>query len=327
MSVGASSSVLEAVDVAQRREHERTTRRRRRASARRRATTAGPTPISAPATPDSNAPSSLEAPMKTFSTAITRPRMSVGRGQRDDRRPDEHADRVGAGQHDAGRRTPRRSCWVTPSTIVATPNTATATNSVRPTCRRTGRTASSAVTITAPMPGRRPQPAVADAADAEAVLGDRRQQGDGAAEQHGEHVEGDGAEQDRSAADEAQALHARGAASAARSTGVRSWRWRSRQRRGDRRAAVPKHTAATMYGHGRVDGVEEPARRPARRSARTARCPSTAPSAGAARRSGAISGGRERNDGAAKARAVPNSSGDAEDRERRRRVASRRSRQ
>ena len=40
-----------------------------------------------------------------------------------------------------------------PSTTVATPNTATATNSVRPTWRRTGRTASSAVTITAPIPG------------------------------------------------------------------------------------------------------------------------------------------------------------------------------
>jgi hypothetical protein len=41
-------------------------------------TTAGAVPRSCPATPDSKAPSSLEAPMKTFSTASTRPRMSGG---------------------------------------------------------------------------------------------------------------------------------------------------------------------------------------------------------------------------------------------------------
>ena len=40
--------------------------------------TAGPTPSSDAATPDSNAPSSLDAPMNTFSTAITRPRMWSG---------------------------------------------------------------------------------------------------------------------------------------------------------------------------------------------------------------------------------------------------------
>ena len=41
-------------------------------------TTAGPTPSNVLATPDSNAPSSLEAPMNTFSTAMTRPRMWSG---------------------------------------------------------------------------------------------------------------------------------------------------------------------------------------------------------------------------------------------------------
>ena len=41
-------------------------------------TTAGPTPSRVAATPDSNAPSSLDAPMNTFSTAATRPRMRSG---------------------------------------------------------------------------------------------------------------------------------------------------------------------------------------------------------------------------------------------------------
>ena len=132
--------------------------------------------------------------MKTFSTAITRPRMSSG---------------VASGTIVARMKTLTASApastrratkarayeWVTPSTTVATPNTATATSSVRPTWRRTGRTARTAVTMTGPDPGRRPQPAVADAADAEAVLGDRRQQRDGAAEEDGEHVEGDRAQQ------------------------------------------------------------------------------------------------------------------------------------
>ena len=40
--------------------------------------TAGTAPISAAATPDSNAPSSFEALMKTISTAVTRPRSSSG---------------------------------------------------------------------------------------------------------------------------------------------------------------------------------------------------------------------------------------------------------
>ncbi len=41
-------------------------------------TTAGTAPMSAAATPDSKAPSSFEAPMKTAFTALTRPRMPSG---------------------------------------------------------------------------------------------------------------------------------------------------------------------------------------------------------------------------------------------------------
>ena len=87
-----------------------------------------------------------------------------------------------------------------------TPNTATTANSVRPTRRRIGRIAINAVEGDGTDAGRGAQPAVADVADAEAVLGDRRQQRDGTAEEHGEEIEGDGAEQDRTAADEAEAL-------------------------------------------------------------------------------------------------------------------------
>ncbi len=53
-------------------------------------------------------------------------------------------------------------------------------------------------------PGRRAQPAVRDVADAETVLGDRRDQGDRAAEQHREQVERDRRQHDRGASDEVQ---------------------------------------------------------------------------------------------------------------------------
>ena len=51
---------------------------RSRSSATPPSTTAGTSPISAAATPDSNSPSSFDALMKTISTALTRPRSSSG---------------------------------------------------------------------------------------------------------------------------------------------------------------------------------------------------------------------------------------------------------
>ena len=56
--------------------------------------TAGTAPTSAAATPDSNAPSSFEALMKTISTAFTRPAQLVGRDQREDRRAEDDADQI-----------------------------------------------------------------------------------------------------------------------------------------------------------------------------------------------------------------------------------------
>ena len=70
-------------------------------------------------------------------------------------------------------------------------------------------------------PAARSQPRP-DGADAEALLGDGREQGDGPAEEHGEQVERDGAEQDRVAADEAEALQGVVQAGAGRSSSAGS---------------------------------------------------------------------------------------------------------
>ena len=51
-----------------------------------------------------------------------------------------------------------------------------------------------------------PEPAETHGAHSEAFLGDGREQGDGAAEEHGEQVQAHGAEQDGAASDEPQAL-------------------------------------------------------------------------------------------------------------------------
>ena len=72
------AQLVEPVDVREARGRAASTRARRRSSATPPITTAGTAPTSAAATPDSNAPSSFEALMKTISTALTRPRSSSG---------------------------------------------------------------------------------------------------------------------------------------------------------------------------------------------------------------------------------------------------------
>ena len=117
----------------------------------------------------------------------------VGRGERHDRRPDEHADGVGAGEHeqrderqrvavsdpedDGGRTEDEDGDVERPADV--------------PSHRAHGEQRGH---DHGPDAGRRAQPAVPDAADTEALLGDRREQGDGASEQDGEHVERDGTE-------------------------------------------------------------------------------------------------------------------------------------
>ena len=114
-------------------------------------TTAEAGPSSWPTTPDSKAPSSFDAPMKTASTASTRPRLSAGvaSGTRVDR-----MNTLTASAPESARSATKATAKlvVTPSTIVPTPNSATATRSVRPTRRLTGRNANQTVTMPAPIP-------------------------------------------------------------------------------------------------------------------------------------------------------------------------------
>ena len=95
-------------------------------------------PNKAAVTPDSKAPSSLDAPINTFSTASTRPRMSSGvaSGTRLARMNIDTASTAAAATR-AMKATAKLR--VKPSTMVRTPNMATMVRSRRPTCRRSGR--------------------------------------------------------------------------------------------------------------------------------------------------------------------------------------------
>ncbi len=95
-------------------------------------TTAGTVPNAWPITPDSNAPSSFDAPMNTFSTARTLPRVSLGvtSGTRVARMNTLTASAPDSTSSETNAIT---KLVVTPSTIVNTPNTATATSSLEPT--------------------------------------------------------------------------------------------------------------------------------------------------------------------------------------------------
>ena len=156
--------------------------------------TAGPS--SWPATPDSNAPSSLEAPMNTASTASTRPRLSkgvtsgtsvdrmntligVGPGERQ-QRDERHGEVGGRAEHDRADAEQRHGDQQ------GSPDMATYGTNGEEQRHRAGSDAD-----------RGTKPAEADRADAEPVLGDRRKERDRTAEQDREEVERDRAEQDR----------------------------------------------------------------------------------------------------------------------------------
>ena len=215
-------------------------------------TIAGPTPSSAAATPLSNDPTSLEAPMNTFSTADTRPRIAIGRGERDDRRADEHAHRVGAGEHHerderdrVAAASARAPPWP-PRTPRPTTSSHRPTSSQRAHRQQHGDHDRPDARCGA-------QPAVADVADVETILGDRRQQRHRSTEQHGEQVEGDRPEQHRLPADEPQSLErvsegsssARPACVPAGGAGG-GWRWRPRTPR-----STPQPRRTAWPGHGR----------------------------------------------------------------------------
>src|SRR5439155_24769839 len=88
-------------------------------------------PGSWPTTPDSNAPSSFDAPMNTASTASTRPRLSAGviNGTSVERMNTLTAS---APDNTSSDTNATAKLVVTPSTIVPTPNSATTTSRVRP---------------------------------------------------------------------------------------------------------------------------------------------------------------------------------------------------
>ena len=76
------------------------------------------------------------------------------------------------------------------NTMVATPNTATAANSMRPTLRENDQRVSMTVTSSAPIAGAARSMPSPDGPGVEHVLGEDRQQRGCAAEEHGEQVHG-----------------------------------------------------------------------------------------------------------------------------------------
>ena len=129
----------------------------------------------------------------------------IRRGQRHERGADEHADRIGSGEHDErsegdgiGARGPEHDRHRPEHTDGDEEYRADAA-AHRPN-RQESRHDDSANSR------RGSQPAVANVADLQSVLGNRREQSHRTAEQHGEEVEGDRPEEDRSTSYEAQAL-------------------------------------------------------------------------------------------------------------------------
>jgi hypothetical protein len=116
------------------------------------ATTAAVGPSRNAASPDSNAPSWLEALMNTISTAVTRPRSSSGVASAAvvERMFIEYMSAypvATSAANDSGALRER------PNTTVATPNAATATSSVRPAPWRIGRRVRPTAAPSAPMAG------------------------------------------------------------------------------------------------------------------------------------------------------------------------------
>ena len=144
--------------------------------------------------------------MKTASTASTRPRLSAGVASGTSV---ERMNTLTASAPDSARSATNAitKLVVRPRTMVPTPNSATETSSVRPTRWLTGFHAKKIVTRPAPIPTAarsHPSPTAPTPRRSSAMAGSSAI---GTAEQDREEVEGDGAEQDRAAAHEPQALH------------------------------------------------------------------------------------------------------------------------
>ena len=114
--------------------------------------TAGTVPNHCAVSPDSNCPSSLDAPIKTISTAVTRPRISSGV-----RNCTRVARMITLIMSAAPRKISESSestrLVEMPKRIVKTPKPATAHSSVGPARPRSGRCASATAITAAPTPG------------------------------------------------------------------------------------------------------------------------------------------------------------------------------
>ena len=109
-------------------------------------------PMNCASTPLSNAPSSLDAPTNTRSTATTRPRRCGGVSSG---ASVERMNTLTMSLAESKSSTPNVSQneSLTPSRIVNTPNPATEMSRIGPTRARMGRPESRMPTTTAPMPG------------------------------------------------------------------------------------------------------------------------------------------------------------------------------
>ena len=157
-----------------------------------------------PTTPDSKPPSWLEAPIKTFSTARTRPTHLGRRGQRDQRGADEHADGVGRRQAEHGDEGQRVRTGDTEDDGPH-PEDGHRAEQDPPDPALDRANGDDQGHRPCPQAARRPQPAEAQRPGVQAY-GDGRQKGHGPAEEHREQVKGDGAQDDRLGADKPQAF-------------------------------------------------------------------------------------------------------------------------
>ncbi len=212
------------------------------------ATTVVTAPKIAATAPDSNAPSSFDAEMKTISTAPTRPRSSFGVTSATvvermftlnmSTKPATASATSVSGSHAEA-----------PQTTCIAPKRTTTTISVGPAARRSGRRATSKRGGERTHRGRGAQHAEPRRPDVEDVAGEDRQQGDPTAEEDGEEIERDRAEQHLRAPDEADAADEAGD-SDCRLLARGPWRdaERSHRHTGDRE----------QHGRHGVDGFRSP---------------------------------------------------------------------
>ena len=159
--------------------------------------------------------------MNTDSTAPTRPRRWSGVDERGRRRADVDAEHVGGAADGERREREHDPVREAEDDDARAEHARRRTSSVAPVRDCTGRRTSTKPVEHRADRRRAAQDAEADRPGVQHRLGEHRQQRDRAAEQHGEQVEQDRAQQDRRVADEADAAEQRLQAAAAAATAAR----------------------------------------------------------------------------------------------------------